>query len=75
MAEDLFVELGEDGNLWITSRYFGTAVALCREVKREWYAAEDHSFNDQVGPFPSLEDFLDHIEERKLFSPWDSPGF
>ena len=32
MAEDLFVEAGEDGNLWITSRRFGTAVAICKEV-------------------------------------------
>ena len=32
MAEDLFVEAGEDGNLWITSCRFGTVVAVCRRL-------------------------------------------
>ena len=74
MAEDLFVEEGEDGNLWSTSRQFGTAVAVCHEVKGEWYAAEDDSFRGQIGPFPSLKDLHDHVEQSKSLGPWGSPG-
>jgi hypothetical protein len=49
MAEDLCVEEGEDDNLWITSSRFGTAVAVCKEVGGEWFAAEDDSFMTRSG--------------------------
>lgn len=74
MAEDLFVEEGDDENLWITSIFFGTAVAVCREVGGEWFAAEDESFCNQIGPFSSLDDLLDYVEQNKSFSPWGSPA-
>jgi hypothetical protein len=74
MADDLFTEKGNDGDLWISSREHGTAVAICREVNGGWFAAEDDSFFGQVGPFDSLDVLIDHIEENKLFGAWGSPG-
>ena len=74
MADDLFVEKGDDGNLWIASREWGTAVAVCREIDGEWFAAEDDSFFGQVGPFASLDALINHVEEKKLFGPWGSPA-
>jgi hypothetical protein len=74
MANDLFVEEGDDDNLWITSARFGTAIAVCKEVDGEWFAAEDGSFYEQVGPFSSLDELVDHVEKNKLFGPWGSPG-
>jgi hypothetical protein len=26
------------------------------------------------GPFKTLSDLVDHIEKRRLFAPWGSPG-
>jgi hypothetical protein len=74
MAEDLFVEKGDDGNLWISSSRFGTAIAICRKIDGEWFAAEDDSFSGQTGPFSSLDDLVDHVEKNNLFGPWGSPG-
>ncbi|MDB2579345.1 hypothetical protein N9Y00_10015 [Tateyamaria sp.] len=74
MAEDLFPEKGDDDRIWLTSMRFGTAVAVCREVDGEWYAAEDDSFYGEVGPFDSLETLANHVELNRLFSPWGSPG-
>ena len=74
MADDLYTEGGDDGNLWILSRQFGTAIAVCKEVGGEWFAAEDDSFSDQIGPFPSVNDMLDHVEQNKSFGPWGSPA-
>ncbi len=51
MAEDLFIEESNDENLWITSRRFGTAIAVCKEVDGKWFVAEDDSFGGQIGPF------------------------
>jgi hypothetical protein len=45
MAEDLFVDEGQDGNLWVCSREWGTAIAVCRKVDGQWFAAEDDSFS------------------------------
>ena len=73
MAEDLFVDEGDDGNLWIESREWGTAVAVCREVNGKWFV-EAYDFNEEVGPSASLDDLLDHIEDNKLWAPWGSPG-
>ena len=74
MAEDLFVEKGDDGELWVTSREFGTAIAVCREVDGEWFAAEDDSFSSQIGPFSSLDDLLDYVEQNDSFGHWGSPA-
>ncbi len=74
MAEDLVVEDGDDEILWITSRRFGTAIAVCKEVGGEWFAAEDDSFGSQIGPFSSVDDLLDHVEQSKSFGPWGSPA-
>ena len=74
MAEDLFVEEGDDENLWITSRSFGTAIAVCKEVDGEWFAAEDDSFRSQIEPFSSVDDLLDYVEQNNSFSPWGSPA-
>lgn len=51
MASDLFTETGDDGNLWIVSAYFGTAVAVCKHVDGKWFGAENDSFYGQIGPF------------------------
>ena len=61
MAEGLFVEAGEDGNLWITSCRFGTAVVICKEAGGKWFAAEDDSYRGQIRFFTSLEVLPDHI--------------
>ena len=75
MGDVLFVEKGDDGNLWITSREWGTAVAVCRELDRQWFAAEDDSFSDQVGPFANVDELLKHVEVNRLFAPWGNPGW
>jgi hypothetical protein len=74
MADDLSVELGEDGNNWVVSVSGGVAVAVCRNVDGKWYAAEDDGFYGEIGPFNSLDEVCDHIEENKLYQPWSSPG-
>ena len=74
MADDLYAKGGDDGNLWILSRQFGTAIAVCKEVEGEWFAAEDDSFSNQIGPFSSVNDMLDHVEQNKSFGPWGSPA-
>ena len=75
MAEQLYVEKGDDGNLWVCSREWGTAIAVCREVDGKWFAAEDDSFSGEVGPFKTLDDLVDEIERRRLFTPWFGIGF
>ena len=74
MADDLFVENGHDDNLWICSRVWGTAFAVCRETNGQWVAAEDDRFKNCVGPFSTLDELIDHVEKNKLFGPWGSPG-
>jgi hypothetical protein len=74
MAKDLYIDEGDDGNLWVCSGEWGTTIAVCREVNGQWFAAEDDSFLYEVGPFKTLDDLLDQIERRRLFAPWGSPG-
>lgn len=73
MAE-LFVELGDDDNLWLTSLASGTAVAVVKKENGVFFVAEDDAFHNQVGPFPTMEALIGHVEENKLFGPWGSPG-
>ena len=74
MANDLFVEEGQDFNLWITSGRFGTAVAICWEAEGNWFAAEDDSYSDKIGPFPNQEALLDYVEVNHCWGPWGSLG-
>jgi hypothetical protein len=50
------------------------SLAVCRKVDGQWFAAEDDSFLNEVGPFKTVDDLLDQIESRRLFTPWGSPG-
>jgi hypothetical protein len=74
MAIDLQIELGDDENYWVVSANGGVAVAVCREDDGKWYAAEDDAFFEEIGPFGSLDEICNHIENNKLYQPWGSPG-
>ena len=71
---ELFVELGDDDNLWLTSLTSGTAVAVVKKENGGFFVAEGDAFHDQVGPFPTMEALIGHVEENRLFAPWGSPG-
>ena len=71
---NLTVEEGDDGNIWVTHLLTGTAIAVCRKMQGSWFAAEDDGFDNEIGPFSDLDTLCKHIEDAKLFGPWDSPG-
>jgi len=73
-VSNLTCENGDDGNLWLTHTLTGTSIAVCRQKVDGWYAAEDDSFYEEIGPFKDLNSLCDHIEATGAFGPWSSPG-
>ena len=71
---NLSAEEGDDGNIWLSHLLTGTAIAVCRKGDDGWYAAEDDSFYEEIGPFKDLDSLCDHIETTGAFGPWGSPG-
>ena len=73
---NLSAEKGDDGNIWLSHILTGTAIAVCKKVNNEWFSADvdDDGFIDRIGPFDSLTQLSDHIEQNKLFGPWVSLG-
>ena len=67
-------EEGDDGNIWISDLLSGCAIAVCREKDGNWFAAEDNSFFEEIGPFKDLKTLCEHIEVNKLFGVWGSPA-
>jgi hypothetical protein len=74
MAKFLSLEEGDRGSLWIVSALHGTAVAACYQKGGSWYASEDGSGSDEIGPFEDLDSLIEHVEEQRLFGPWGSLG-
>jgi hypothetical protein len=73
-VSNLTCENGDDGNFWLTHILTGTSIAVCRQKVDGWYAAEDDSFYEEIGPFKDLNSLCDHIETTGAFGPWGSPG-
>jgi len=71
--QDLVVEDGDDGNLWICSPANGTALAVVHEREGQWFA-QGSSEDEEIGPFVSLEALLEEVEVKRLFAPWGNPG-
>lgn len=71
--QDLVVEDGDDGNLWICSSANGTALAVVHEREGHWFA-QGSSEDEEIGPFVSLEALLNEVEVKRLFAPWGNPG-
>jgi hypothetical protein len=67
VSDDLYVEEGYAGALWLISRSWGTAIAVCEEFDGQWFAAEDDGFDDPIGPFSSLDALIEYAEKHNSF--------